>query len=269
MKMNDINHSMRPKEKMSADSFEVYFYENFPEYDLVAHYHEFYEIHLVISGEVTYWIDGKVYPVHAGNLMLLSPMQLHKPALTGSGACQRIILWISKQYLEKKTQNTNLLNCFTSEQHLYQAANLTETFQKLYYEHSTQKPYSELYIESLLLQVLIELSRADGRTALQERQSPLIAKIITYISEHFTEDICLDSIAEHFHISKFHLSHLFKTETGTSLYRYVILKRISLAKQLLLSGQPANQVSLQCGFRDYSVFYKAFKAEYNHSPNNI
>lgn len=254
---------------MSADSFEVYFYDNFPEYDLVAHYHEFYEIHLVVNGEVIYWIDGKVYPVHAGNLMLLSPMQLHRPALTDSGSCQRIIIWISKQYLEQKTQNTNLLTCFTNKQHLYQATNLTDTFQKLYREYSSQKPHSDLYAESLLLQILIELSRADDCVILQEKQSPLIAKIITYICEHFTEDICLDSIAQHFHVSKFYLSHLFKTETGTSLYRYIILKRIALAKQLLLSGQPACQVALHCGFHDYSVFYKAFKSEYNQSPNNI
>ena len=267
--MNEMNTSMRPKEKMSTDSIEVYFYENFPEYDLVAHYHEFYEIHLVINGEVAYWVDGTVYPVHAGNLMLLSPMQLHRPALTDSGSCQRIILWIDKPYIEQLTQDTDLLTCFTNKRHLYQAPNLTDIFQKIYCEHSSQRPYSDLYVKNILLQILIELSRTDDSTSHQDKQSPLIAKIISYICDHFTEDICLDSIAEHFHISKFHLSHLFKTETGTSLYRYVILKRISFAKQLLQSGQPANQVSLQCGFRDYSVFYKAFKAEYNRSPNDI
>lgn len=259
----------RPKEKMTRENFEIYFYDNFPEYDLVAHYHEFYEIHMVLSGEVSYWVDGQVYPMKAGNLMLLSPMQLHRPALTELASCQRVVLWINKQFLENNLNSGNFKLCFANGKHLYNAPELENFFRKLYREYESQQFGADIYTESLICQILIELSRLDYCHALSEKQSPLIAEIISYICNHFTENLCLDSIARHFHISKFHLCHLFKLETGTSLYHYIMLKRLSLAKQLLISGQPASQVYSHCGFRDYSVFYKAFKAEYRQSPTDI
>ena len=89
---------------MTDQRYEVYLYENFPESDLIAHYHEFYEIHMVLDGEVSYWIDGKVYSLTTGNLILLEPMQLHRPALTEAASCQRIVLWINKKYMEQDLQ---------------------------------------------------------------------------------------------------------------------------------------------------------------------
>ena len=269
MIMKELKTSLHPKEKMTDACFEAYLYENFPESDLVAHYHEFYEIHMVLSGEVSYWVDGKIYPLNAGNLMLLCPMQLHKPALTELASCQRIVLWINKQYLEQEIHNGILIRCFADGQHLYHAPYLTDIFKKLYYESRSAQFSADIYAQSLLHQILIELSRIDDSTSPSDKPSPLIAEIISYVCEHITEDLCLDKIAQHFHISKFYLSHLFKTQTGSSLYHYIVLKRLSIAKQLLLTGKPAGEVYSACGFRDYSVFYKAFKAEYNQSPTEL
>ena len=78
--MKELKSNLRPKEKMANGRYEVYLYHNFPEHDLIAHYHEFYEIHMVLSGEVSYWVDGKVYHLNTGSLMLLRPMQFHRPA---------------------------------------------------------------------------------------------------------------------------------------------------------------------------------------------
>lgn len=269
MEMKEQKSVLHPKEKMTDGCFEAYLYENFPEYDLVAHYHEFYEIHMVLSGEVSYWVDGKVYPLSTGSLMLLCPMQLHKPALTELASCQRVVLWINKQYLEQELYNGSFTECFCNGQHLYHAPYLTETFQKIYSEARSTRVHARLYAQNLLHQILIELSRMDGSITPAKKPSPLIADIITYVGDHFTEELPLDEIARHFHVSKSHLSHLFKTQTGSGLYHYIIVKRLSLAKQLLLSGQPASQVYALCGFRDYSVFYKAFKAHYNQSPNEL
>lgn len=267
--MKELKTSLHPKEKMTDACFEAYLHENFPKTDLVAHYHEFYEIHMVLSGEVSYWVDGKIYPLNAGSLMLLCPMQLHKPALTELASCQRIVLWINKQYLEQELHRGSLIRCFANGQHLYHAPYLTEIFKKLYQESQSAQFGADIYAQSLIRQILIELSRIDDGASHTEKPSPLIAEIISYVCDHFTEDLCLDDIARHFHISKYYLSHLFKTQTGSSLYHYIVLKRLSMAKQLLISDQPASEVYSVCGFRDYSVFYKAFKAEYNQSPSDI
>ena len=257
---------MYPKEKMETSTFEVFLYDNYPEYDLVAHYHEFYEVHLVLSGEVSYWVDGNICTMHPGNLILLSPMQLHKPALTDKYSCQRIVLWLDKHYLENVLHQGALRHCFETTR-LYNAPQLIEAFQLLLKEYQSNDYAAPLYAECIICQILIELSRQNQKTVLSENAKPMIAEIISYVGIHYTEDLSLNEIAQHFHISKFYLSHLFKTETGTSLYHYILIKRLSLARQLIGSGHPVSQVYSLCGFKDYSVFFKAYKTEYKQAPS--
>ena len=55
---------------------------------------------------------------------------------------------------------------------------------------------------------------------------------------------------------------------GTSVYRYIIQKRLILAKQMMGDGVPSGEVYQHCGFGDYSNFYRAFRAEYQISPKD-
>ena len=96
--------------------------------------------------------------------------------------------------------------------------------------------------------------------------SKVVYDILEYINSNFQEDLSLDALANRFFISKYHLSREFNRIVGTSVYRYIIQKRLILAKQLISSGVPTSTVYQQCGFGDYSNFYRAFKAEYQMSP---
>ena len=70
-------------------------------------------------------------------------------------------------------------------------------------------------------------------------------------------------------ISKYHLSHEFHRLVGTSVYRYIIQKRLVIAKQMLANGVAPTDVYGHCGFGDYANFYRAFKAEYHISPKQF
>ena len=90
--------------------------------------------------------------------------------------------------------------------------------------------------------------------------------LIIYINENYNEDLNLDMLANKFFISKYHLSREFNRLVGTSVYRYIIQKRLVMAKQLMSTGISSTAVYQHCGFGDYSNFYRAFKSEYQISP---
>jgi len=69
-------------------------------------------------------------------------------------------------------------------------------------------------------------------------------------------------------VSKYHLSHEFSSIVGTSVYRYIMLKRLLIAKQMLSSGISPGAVCINCGFGDYANFFRAFKAQYGISPRD-
>ena len=120
-----------------------------------------------------------------------------------------------------------------------------------------------------LAQVLVLLNRL----ALQNRkEEPVTApdstvyNVLGYINDHYHENLTLDDLANRFFISKYHLSREFQRLVGSSVHRYIVQKRLVMAKQMLSNGKPSSEVYQSCGFGDYSNFYRAFKAEYQISP---
>ena len=119
---------------------------------------------------------------------------------------------------------------------------------------------------------MVELNRIRQNSSAPhkaEHSSPLVSGIAEYIGEHFAENISLDSLAEEFYVSKYHLSHEFSSCVGISVYRYIMLKRLSAAKLMLMNKAAPGEVYLKCGFKDYTAFFRAFKAEYGISPRDF
>ncbi len=90
--------------------------------------------------------------------------------------------------------------------------------------------------------------------------------ITSYIDKSITEELTLEALANVFGISKSYLSHLYKARTGLSVFRYIKLKRLGLAKKYYDSGLSLTQAAMKAGFSDYSAFYKAYRSEFGSSP---
>ena len=122
-----------------------------------------------------------------------------------------------------------------------------------------------------------KLSKRNGDASFQDllEKGYLPQAVLNYIAllgwapEEEREIYSLDELAQRFYVSKYHLSHEFSKTMGISVYRYICLKRLLSARQMLLNGMPAGEVYTKCGFKDYTNFYRAFKAEYGISPSEV
>ena len=131
----------------------------------------------------------------------------------------------------------------------------------------------DLNCQAILIRLLVELNRqvldTPGGLEVTEESSGIVADVLRYINENFNNEISLDSLSDHFFISKYHLSREFKRLVGTSVYRYIIQKRLIMAKQKMLAGMSPTDVYCNCGFGDYANFYRAFRGEYGISPKEF
>ena len=82
------------------------------------------------------------------------------------------------------------------------------------------------------------------------------------------QDFSLESIAEELYISSYYLSRLFLKIERTNFKDYVIYYRLDKAKALLRGTNfTIEKIGLQCGYREASSFSRAFKKQFNLSPN--
>ncbi len=268
-----------PRQTMCRTGFEVFHYRDVQPEEVEVHHHDFYEVYLFLSGEADYWVDGRLYRLQTGDLLLINPMELHRPIIKADTAYERIVLWIEKKYLESlSTEDVSLTRCFDHSRPEHSnllrpsalwRSDITARLNALVREYYSEEYGGALCADALLLQFMVELNRLalqDDGTELREEPSVLASKVLAYIGEHYAEELSLDVLAQRFFVSKYHLSHEFSRTVGVGVYRYLTLKRLLIAKQLMSDGVPPGDVYAACGFRDYTNFYRAFKAEYGISP---
>ncbi len=272
-----------PRQSMTSGEFEIFHYRDAKFEGVPVHQHDFYEIYFFIKGSVEYNVEGKSYHLKSGDILLINPLELHQPRISpDQSSYERIVLWINKNFLSSLcSNNTSLTRCFdntnpghsnllrlTQSQQNYISAKLEELL-----DESTEKRYgSDLVCTALLVRILVELNRIGGNTRVQDvtkTSSPLISKVLDYINLHYCEKLSLASVADEFFVSKYYLSHSFNDVVGTSLHRYIILKRLINAKQMLSSGIKPTTTAEACGFNDYAGFYRAFTSEYGITPKEF
>ncbi len=271
-----------PRQSMSRSTFEIFHYREAKPQSVRLHHHDFYEIYFFLGGDVNYLIDGNKHKLQKGDLLLISPMELHHPMPHAGSPYERMVLWIDRQYLASLSPaGLNLSECFRSGSHtrvniLHSNAMMQGHLAELF-EHLNQEMYHgewghEAYAESLLIQLLLEINRMvrqKSNSPAATEEVSLANRVTSYINRHYYEDLSLDTLAKKFFVSKYYLSHEFSQQVGVGVYRYLTLKRLSIAKELLADGKAAGEVATACGFHNYTTFYRIFKAEYGTSPSSF
>ena len=271
------------RQTMHNQTFEVFRYKDSYPKEVTLHHHDFYEVYFFLSGNVQYNIESRSYLLTPGDVLLISPMELHQPMFgTEQREYERIVLWIDKQFLESfSLPGQSFTECFDTgnprHTNLLRPEGVARQFlmfllEQLITESSTEDPYREVSSLSYLAQVLVSLNRLALKQREEESitgQDSTVYNILGYINEHYSENLSLDDLANRFFISKYHLAREFQRLVGTSVHRYIVQKRLVMAKQMLSTGKPSSEVYQNCGFGDYSNFYRAFKAEYQISPKEF
>lgn len=274
-------HRFDPRQEMGREDYELQYKRDTYLQDVELHHHDFHELYFLISGDVTYTIESRQFHVLPGDLLLISPQELHQTCIRPEMSdYERYVLWVDPQLLSRMStplsclsehlaprsaKHENLLRLKPEDR-----THVQKLFEQLWQEYENESYGSDLLRQSLLIQLLVTINRlaADptGQWEDTTHSSKAVSEVVDYVNLHYSEPLSLDMLADLVYVSKYHLSHEFNRQVGTSVYRYIQKKRLLIARQLLAQGSRPNEVYARCGFSDYAGFYRAFRAEYAISP---
>ena len=259
-----------PRQEMHNRQFEIFHYSETENVDVDIHHHDFYEVYLFLDGDVQYWVEGTLYTLKPYDIMIVSPMELHRPIINKKSVYERVVLWIDKEYFRKSAGELDLEKCFSTGI-LHASRELSETLLKLAREFNGNDEGKSTYCNALLMQFTVLLyRRAFKSERVVDRQSDdsLSSQVLKFVNAHYSEKLTLDTLAKQFYVSKYYLSHQFSSDVGVSVYRYIMIKRLITARRMLEEGVPAGEVCDTVGFKDYAGFYRAFRSEFGISPSS-
>ena len=250
------------------------------EVKLDHHYHEFDKIVLQLSGRVTYNIEGKSYLLQPMDILLVSRNLIHLPVIDTSEVYERMVLWISRDFLARfSTQEHDLASCFdrtaARQFHLYRPRGEDRSrYRALFDAIKAARDHDfapQLLTDTCVLQLLIALNRdllsasAPVETS-SYRFDPKMEEITRYIRLHLGDELSIEQLSGAFYLSRYYLMHRFKEVYGCTIQQYIRQKRLQQAAEQIRQGTPVLKAAEDAGFRDYSVFLRAFRGAYGKSP---
>lgn len=252
------------------------------EVKLDHHYHEFDKIVLQLSGRVTYNIEGKSYLLQPMDILLVSRDLIHLPVIDTSEVYERMILWISRDFLSRfSTPDNDLASCFdlTARRrfHLFRPRGEDRVRYRALFDAvkaaRADAFAAELLTDTCVLQLLIALNRdvlsaAAPIETSSYRFDAKMEEVAEYIRAHLQGELTIEHLAGRFYLSRYHLMHRFKEVYGCTVQQYVRQKRLQRSAALIREGIPVLKAAEDSGFGDYSVFLRAFRAAYGKSPRD-
>ncbi len=109
----------------------------------------------------------------------------------------------------------------------------------------------------------IKIGQADAAN----KENELIKNVVAYVTEHLTEDISIEEIADKLNISYYYMCHIFKNKHGISVNTFRTQKRLEIAiRKLIESDEKIAEIALSCGFNNSSYFTEIFTKMVGISP---
>jgi AraC-like DNA-binding protein len=227
------------------------------------HFHSRFEF-VYAKEPITVEVDGTVYPLGAGDLVVMFPNRIH--AYHGGGAFTLVVAGLEScgafaEVLSAGLPQSPLIPASSVHPDVpFALSSLEEEMKK-----RTPSKSAEILLQLILSRILPELTVEKDKSRDGEN---LAGRVTEYVAEHFREDLSLSLVAEAFHVSKYHLSHVFSSKIGMGFSAYLGQIRVEYAASLIrTTTRSLTDIWLAAGFDSQRTFNRVFRAAFGTSPS--
>ena len=271
-----------PLEQGSATGYEAHYEYSERMQVTQYHCHDYYELYIHLRGGEYMGVDNKLYLLKPNQMFIIPPFYMH------GLSCTKEMRGYERAYLNLSPEIMEILGCgqlnlgdylrsFTSrEQYTYQldeerARQFVQCIRSIQEDQGKDlKPTQRFQMYAKMIDLMSLVCQVAGEEEPEQEgavSNSFIQDVLTYINNHYTEELRVGELAKYFSVSDSYLSHEFARLTNRSLYEYILYRRIMLSRQKMMSEDSLNVIAYQCGFNDYSNYLRSFTKLVGMSPS--
>lgn len=247
-------------------------------YVVEPHSQACHEISYIVSGKGFFFVDGERIPVSEGDLIFNNKNCIH--AIEADKDSMLRYLYMGFDFRgQAEGQNVQELFDYYNQKNYFCKKDQNDIyipFARGIDEFSTRSPFHDLMIKNYCQQILVLAFRdiqQSGEYLLHKDRSDnalghLAYTLIKYIENNIYDIKSIREISEKMGYSYTYLSHFFSDHTGMSMQRYINLKKIEKAMELLkYSDLTVTQVAEKLHYETVQSFSKAFRKNMGFPPS--
>ncbi len=235
-----------------------------------AHRHDHLELVYVQKGSCVLCLEEESFTLRAGDVFIVDADRLHYEREAEDREVAIYYLGIRGSGCSED----KIMDFLNTAGHPVVCASplrdiLDPLISELFFEAKAQPAFFHQNTACLLTSLLLFLARLNREPG-SRPISTYCKKIIDYVETNFYKPLTLDMLSGELHLSKYYLSHIFKSQLSVSPIGYLIEKRISEAEKLLRSSDlPVSEIAQGVGYSDPLYFSRLFKKLRGLSPQQL
>jgi len=231
-----------------------------------SHIHSCYEIYVNVSGDISFLVENRLYPIRSGDSVITRPGEMHLCVYHKPCIHEHFCLWVEvpeNSVLFSFVNQPGFCNLLSPD-----SATRQEILDSLYRLDELRWQNNQHLEQTFrFLQLLTLLGRLPESVPKSRVIMPgELQQILDYINKHFREIQHIKEIYDIFFVSPSTVNRWFQKYIRISPHKFLESKKLAFAQQLLRRGMTVTQVSLQCGFTDCSRFIAVYKKKFGETP---
>ena len=238
-----------------------------PGFHFPPHLHQEIELLLAIEGAIETTVGSKTYRVEAGQLCVIFPNTVHAYHCLTEKTRQAILICRSEFRSELKNIMERKMPICPLIQHPHE--DILQMIEKLTSSRIEAEPtiVVDSYFALLLARALTSLQLQDN---IVDHTDHLSAKLIAFLTEHFSEKLSLETLSRTLGVSRYKISRIFSATIGMSFSQYLNTLRVDQAKSMLQNPNLAIlTIAYECGFESQQTFNRVFKEQCGLTPREF
>lgn len=241
--------------------------------DAPYHLHDCLELYVYGTGDVDFFVGEKNYRLQSGDIVFTLPNELHRPCIRSATEYERFYVQIpvdAFSHFDRMAASPidRFLSAPSADRFIRADEETRQEILTLLRAISREaaKRQSGYLAYAMLLRLLGLLDKERISGEMCSPVSDLVRHALRYVGENALTVSGVGEVARALHVHPSYLSARFSAEMKTGLKQYIIYKKISVAKQLLLEGGTVADVCYRTGFCSSSHFIETFRAVVGETP---